>query len=68
MSNKHTTEDKRKLELMLRAFKSGHIDLKYAIDFILYVFRSSKMFNQNSFFIGVFVGLIISLIYIHFSL
>ena len=57
-------KDRRKLEPMLRAFKNGDLDLEYAVNFILHIFSVSKRFNSNSFLTGLWVGLIIALIYI----
>ena len=61
-------KDRKKLEPMLRAFKNGDIDLEYAVNFILDLFSISKRFNSNSFLIGIFVGSVIALIYLHFAL
>ena len=61
-------EDKNKLEPMLRAFKAGHITLEFAVDFILRIYSVSKRFNYNSFWIGVSVGVWISLIILWWKL
>ena len=61
-------EDKNKLEPMLRAFKAGHITLEFAVDFILRIYSVGKRFNYNSFWIGVSVGVWISLIILWWKL
>jgi len=61
-------EDKNKLKPMLRAFKAGHITLEFAVDFILRIYSVSKRFNYNSFWIGLSVGIWISLIILWWKL
>ena len=55
-------KDRRKIEPLLRAFKLGHVDLEYSIDFILKVYSDSKRFNWANFSIGMSTGGIIMLI------
>lgn len=52
-------KDKDKLAPLLRAFKLGHVDFDYAMNFILHIYSVSKRFNWNSFSIGTSVGSII---------
>ncbi len=59
-------KDKDKLAPMLRAFKLGHIDFDYAMNYILKVYSDSKRFNWNSFSWGISVGLLVYLIIQHF--
>lgn len=61
-------KDKDKLAPLLRAFKNGDVNFDYAMDFILHIFSVSKRFNSNSFLIGIFVGGIVALIVVHYSL
>ena len=61
-------EDKRKLELMLRAFLHGIIDIEFAIDFILKVYSNSRRFNYNSFIIGWTLGLFVATILFRYIL
>ena len=61
-------KDKDKLAPLLRAFKNGDVDFDYAMNFILHIFSVSKRFNSNSFITGLFTGITIALIIIHYSI
>lgn len=52
-------KDKDKLAPLLRAFKLGHIDFDYAMDFILHIYSVSKRFNWNNFSLGMSAGSIL---------
>lgn len=52
-------KDKDKLALLLRAFKLGHVDFDYAMDFILHIYSVSKRFNWNNFSLGMSAGAIL---------
>jgi len=60
-------KDKDKLAPLLRAFKLGHVDFDYAIDFILHIYSVSRRFNWNNFSLGMAVGGILMLIALHFT-
>lgn len=59
-------KDKDKLAPLLRAFKLGHVDFDYAMNFILHIYSVSKRFNWNNFSVGMAVGGIIMWIALHF--
>jgi hypothetical protein len=61
-------KDKDKLAPVLRAFKNGDINFDYAMNRILHIFSNSKRFNLNSFLTGLFAGITITFIIIHFTL
>ena len=58
-------KDKDKLAPLLRAFKLGHVDFDYAMDFILHIYSISRRFNWNNFSLGMTVGAILMLIALH---
>ena len=60
-------KDKDKIAPLLRAFKLGHVDFDYAMEFILHIYSVSKRFNQNNFLLGMSVGGILMLIVLHFT-
>ena len=60
-------KDKDKLAPLLRAFKLGHVDFDYAMDFILHIYSVSRRFNWNNFSLGMAVGGILMLIALHFT-
>jgi hypothetical protein len=57
-------DDKRKIGLVLRAFKIGSVDFDYTKQFILDIFKDSKHFNLHSFILGIIFGIILLVIYI----
>ena len=60
-------KEKDKLAPLLRAFKLGHVDFDYAMDFILHIYSVSRRFNWNNFSLGMAVGGILMLIALHFT-
>lgn len=54
-------KDKDKLQLVLRAFRLGHVDIDYTLDSILTTYSSSKRFNWHNFSWGVSIGILIGL-------
>ena len=60
-------KDKDKLAPLLRAFKLGHVDFDYAMDFILHIYSVSRRFNWSNFSLGMAVGGILMLIALHFT-
>lgn len=55
-------KDKDKLLPLLRAFKLGHVDLEYTVDFILFTYTNSRRFNWNNFSLGMSVGVLLAII------